>query len=159
MTQCQYHEQHEQRRGPIDWTGQPPCSASPTCTRSDEDSFRRGYWYGYSQAMDDYRQMGKRGFLRHSEIWNVLAKFYDDILTKWRYGNLSEQDEPPRFKAPDSWNTIRQRVIERDKGCVVCESTHRLEVDHIQPVKEGGLPDDDNLRTLCARCHAERRRK
>ncbi len=33
-----------------------------------------------------------------------------------------------------------------------------LEVDHIVEVRMGGCPDDDNLRTLCAKCHAERRR-
>lgn len=155
---CQYHEERQKPGRPIDWTAPKSCSMSPNCERDSEDSFRRGYWYGYSKAMDDYRQMGKRGYIRHSEIWNVLCQFYDGLLTRWRYGSMHNGEEPPLFKAPDSWNTIRQRVIERDKCCIVCESTHRLEVDHIRPVKEGGLPDDANLRTLCARCHAERRR-
>ena len=51
----------------------------------------------------------------------------------------------------------KKRVIERDGGaCVRCQSEHLLEVDHIIPVCEGGDNNEENLQTLCRRCHREK---
>lgn len=54
----------------------------------------------------------------------------------------------------------RTRILERDGySCVLCgqaPSVERriwLEVDHIEPVLDGGENTDENLRTLCNRCH------
>jgi 5-methylcytosine-specific restriction endonuclease McrA len=48
------------------------------------------------------------------------------------------------------WRQLRQVVLARDgHRCVICGSTQRLEVDHIQPVAAGGTDDPRNLRTVC----------
>lgn len=48
----------------------------------------------------------------------------------------------------------RQFVLRRDGfRCVSCESTHRLEIDHVTPVARGGETVVGNLQTLCKRCH------
>jgi hypothetical protein len=154
---CQYHE-HCKKPGPINWMDE-RIAPSPTCAYSSEDNYRRGYHHGYSQAMDDWRALTKRGYIRSSEIWNILGRFFDRALLAWRYArHRGDRILPPRAQYPDPWPEIRKRIIARDECCVVCDSTHRMEVDHIIAVADGGLPEDDNLRTLCARCHAERRR-
>lgn len=149
-------EKHSKARNPIDFSK--PYDGCPVCDSGSEQDYRRGYYQGYSQAMDDWKALSRRGYIRSAEIWNILCAFFDGALERWRYGSTQELVEPPDAKYPDTWSVIRARVFERDgKRCTVCDSTHRLEVDHIVPVAEGGLPNDDNLRTLCARCHAGRR--
>jgi hypothetical protein len=54
---------------------------------------------------------------------------------------------------------VRRTVWARDQGCCQwpldaggrCGSTHRLELDHIQPRARGGEPTEANLRLLCGR--------
>lgn len=51
----------------------------------------------------------------------------------------------------------RRRVLERDgHACVWCEATDWLHLDHIKRYADGGSNRDDNLRVLCATCHATR---
>lgn len=53
----------------------------------------------------------------------------------------------------DTWEIIRTRIIERDRGCSGrflggrCSSV--LDVHHIKPRTEGGSDEDDNLMALC----------
>jgi len=75
-------------------------------------------------------------------------------------GKLQSFD-PRRIPVP-----VRDQVFVRDKRCAFvgpngtrCQSTHVLQVDHIQPVARGGASTIDNLRLLCAyhnRLEAER---
>jgi hypothetical protein len=46
---------------------------------------------------------------------------------------------------------LRSAVIERDRCCVVpgCDVAHRLEIDHVTPVSEGGTTRLDGLARLC----------
>lgn len=52
-------------------------------------------------------------------------------------------------------NRLKVAVRLRDRCCVVpgCDSTFRLEFDHITPVAELGLSELDNLRLLCKQHH------
>jgi 5-methylcytosine-specific restriction protein A len=48
--------------------------------------------------------------------------------------------------------------LARDPFCEVCwgkgKMTEAVEVDHITPLEQGGEPfDDDNLQSICKRCH------
>nr|WP_240147878.1 HNH endonuclease [Luteibacter yeojuensis] len=53
---------------------------------------------------------------------------------------------------------MRRRVFARDDHtCVLCGSGEDLQCDHVHEVRNGGLPDMDNLRTLCATCHRARK--
>ncbi len=56
---------------------------------------------------------------------------------------------------------LRAAILERDGyRCVWCgrEAVDgvKLEIDHITPVSEGGLTEEDNLRTLCFECNRGR---
>jgi 5-methylcytosine-specific restriction protein A len=59
------------------------------------------------------------------------------------------------------WYRIRDRILKRDNYlCQPCENNHRIttasEVDHILPKAKGGTDDDDNLQSICKKCHAEK---
>ncbi|MFG0329237.1 MAG: HNH endonuclease [Phycisphaerales bacterium] len=57
-----------------------------------------------------------------------------------------------------AWRKVRARIIRRDGGrCRQCGSARPpLTVDHRRPRWAGGGEDDDNLVTLCRRCHARK---
>jgi 5-methylcytosine-specific restriction protein A len=53
---------------------------------------------------------------------------------------------------------IRDRVIERDDcRCRLCkthfEETFMVQIHHVVPVSSGGSDEDNNLCTLCRKCH------
>lgn len=59
------------------------------------------------------------------------------------------------------WKALRMQALDRDDwSCVQCGERRRLEVDHIEPVRD--RPDLayslTNLQTLCGRCHARKTR-
>lgn len=59
------------------------------------------------------------------------------------------------------WKALRMQALDRDDwACVQCGERRRLEIDHIEPVKD--RPDLAyslaNLQTLCGRCHARKTR-
>lgn len=59
------------------------------------------------------------------------------------------------------WPALRYAAKRRDGwACVQCGDKHRLEVDHIKPVRtHPGLAFDlGNLQTLCGACHARKTR-
>ena len=53
------------------------------------------------------------------------------------------------------WQRLRRRIKARDGyRCVSCGAAGRLEVDHVQPLHQGGaMYDPTNLQCLCRRCH------
>ena len=56
------------------------------------------------------------------------------------------------------WRKLREVVMRRDAGlCQVCKAAGvtklAAEVDHIQPVEQGGSDDLDNLQSICRECH------
>ena len=55
---------------------------------------------------------------------------------------------------------MRRRALERDRWrCRGCGRAGRLEVDHIEPLAEGGAVYDlTNLQALCRHCHIEKTR-
>lgn len=59
------------------------------------------------------------------------------------------------------WKALRLVALRRDDfKCVQCGARHRLEVDHIKPVRthpELGF-EITNLQTLCASCHTRKTR-
>lgn len=59
------------------------------------------------------------------------------------------------------WRALRMEVLRRDDWqCLKCGARHRLEVDHIEPVRTA--PEQawelSNLQTLCAGCHTRKTR-
>lgn len=66
-----------------------------------------------------------------------------------------------RVTRSSRWKALRMQALDRDGWqCVQCGARHRLEVDHIEPVRN--RPDLSfalsNLQCLCGRCHARKTR-
>lgn len=60
------------------------------------------------------------------------------------------------------WQALRQQALRRDGfRCVTCGSTYRLEIDHVESVRN--RPDLSyelsNLQTLCSPCHTRKTRQ
>ena len=58
-----------------------------------------------------------------------------------------------RISSGWEWGKRRDAVRARDRVCVRCGSTERLEVHHREPVVHGGSNELKELELLCARCH------
>jgi len=59
------------------------------------------------------------------------------------------------------WKALRMQALDRDGwACVQCGSRHRLEVDHIEPVRTHPhlAYALGNLQVLCAGCHTKKTR-
>ena len=66
------------------------------------------------------------------------------------------QPEPgPLRLDPVSYETLRQRVLRRDGWrCQSCGTMSNLEIHHKQFRSHSGEDSEENLITLCIRCHA-----
>jgi 5-methylcytosine-specific restriction endonuclease McrA len=66
----------------------------------------------------------------------------------------------PRLKlGPEEYNSLRNRVLERDGWrCQSCGSSKNLQVHHLSKRSELGDDALDNLITLCAACHLRQHR-
>jgi 5-methylcytosine-specific restriction endonuclease McrA len=57
---------------------------------------------------------------------------------------------------PESYEQLRQQVLRRDGWrCQVCGAKMNLEVHHRQRRSQSGDDSEQNLVTLCAKCHAK----
>jgi 5-methylcytosine-specific restriction endonuclease McrA len=52
-----------------------------------------------------------------------------------------------------AWGEIRQQIHQRDRVCVQCGSSKRLQVHHRTPLSEGGSNELGNLELRCPSCH------
>jgi len=78
---------------------------------------------------------------------------------------MSKRQEYKRHSAKVTrgprWKALRMQALERDGWqCVQCGTRHRLECDHIEPVRD--RPELaftlSNLQMLCGACHARKTR-
>ena len=112
-----------------------------------------GFREGYMLAMKLVDELIKAGYQRPNEISNVLWENNMQV-TRWK------AYEPWPRPSITPWAELREQVFERDgRLCALCTSTDDLQIDHVTPVKEGGLPLISNLRVLCATCNCARNRK
>ena len=57
---------------------------------------------------------------------------------------------------PVSYETLRQQILRRDGWrCQLCGTMSNLEVHHKQFRSHSGDDSEENLITLCVRCHGE----
>ena len=90
-------------------------------------------------------------------------KNYNDKAKKEYYKKYnSEKRENQDFYNSKSWNLTRQQINNRDRGlCRLCYSEGKIIysdcIHHIEEVKENVdlRCDDNNLISLCNRCHRE----
>jgi HNH endonuclease len=67
------------------------------------------------------------------------------------FENLSKTVDARREQIPES---VRMFVWQRDQGkCVKCNSSEKLEFDHIIPVIKGGANTERNIQLLCENCN------
>jgi 5-methylcytosine-specific restriction protein A len=71
---------------------------------------------------------------------------------------------PANFYRLAEWRKLRAKVLQQQPLCVHCKEQKRLTpaqmVDHIKPIRLGGLPlDESNLMPLCNHCHQIKRGK
>lgn len=60
--------------------------------------------------------------------------------------------EPEQRRYRKEWTPMQRREWTEDQ-CVWCGATERLNLDHIIPVFDGGLPERWNAQTLCHPCN------
>jgi hypothetical protein len=63
-----------------------------------------------------------------------------------------------RFYASPEWIEARNQLFADNPSCIVCESTEKLNGDHIKPLRYNWhlRLDPDNLQTMCNRCNREK---
>lgn len=55
---------------------------------------------------------------------------------------------------PEAYRDLHLEILERDSWrCQICGSMQQLQVHHLQYRSHSGSDSDENLITLCARCH------
>lgn len=127
-----------------------------------ERSYRSGYTQGYVAAYHDaFALSTKKGFTRAREVANLLERHALWAVLGWRdtFDPENPSTEPPPKMARPDWFMLKHRVFSRDgRACVLCGSERLLEIDRIQPVSQGGVPSEDNLRVLCRTCNRTRKR-
>jgi hypothetical protein len=156
-----------ERRSPTVVTSVPKERIGPTEETKNADlCWREGFEDGFDYAIERFEAMYRRkGFCRVTEIANILWRWSDTVLKKWKVwgegkflASYKDWTGKKYTEHPvhdhESWQEIRERIIRRDRGCVRCGDILNLEVDHVCEVQDGGRPDDENLRTLCRKCHA-----
>jgi 5-methylcytosine-specific restriction endonuclease McrA len=64
--------------------------------------------------------------------------------------------DPPRLRLdPVSYETLRQQILRRDGWrCQLCGAMSNLEIHHKDFRSHSGHDSEENLITLCTRCHA-----
>lgn len=76
--------------------------------------------------------------------------------------NLYERDKTSqKFYQSVEWKAVKKRHLQLEPLCRECKRNGKLTkatmVDHIVPIKQGGLPlDDSNLQSLCWSCHSKK---
>jgi hypothetical protein len=59
-----------------------------------ESAYRRGYWHGFSEALDNLLHAGAK----RSAAWVRVARFFDGPLSRWRHAHNPKMSQmPPSF--------------------------------------------------------------
>ena len=107
------------------------------------------------------------------EIKNLVAhsRLSNDELFKRIFKNTLEDLKTKKYKLNAKFTTapaspcetryvsaiVKKEVYLRDKGrCTKCQSTYKIEYDHIKPFAIGGDSSAKNLRLLCFSCNQRR---
>lgn len=105
-----------------------------------------------------------KGVLAHNrfsndEVMNQIFKIALPIIKNKKFkltAKLTPPAESPSVNR-NIPNMIKKEVYERDGGrCTKCQTTYKLEYDHIRPFSEGGESTLANLRLLCFSCNQRR---
>jgi 5-methylcytosine-specific restriction endonuclease McrA len=81
------------------------------------------------------------------------------VVCRWRIPRGSRcSKHAVRSPSNRAWHQpgaarLREKVLQRDGGCVLCAADEHLTVHHIVSVADGGTNDLSNLVVLCERHH------
>ncbi len=119
-------------------------------------SHRRGQWCHF---LHGHNYQGKHHTPEERARMSLVDK-----ARPLHVGNFQPGPANPMFKdgltperekhRPNWWyrGKLREQILERDgRACVLCGSTNRLHVHHIDG--NCGNNDSDNLQAICASCH------
>ena len=116
---------------------------------------------------DEYKTSHPNLYFTLKELINIkkLKIFWDDnedlelldYLINYSK-NKEEIQKTYKFKRNKGFTQeLKNQCKERDNfKCVKCNSTEKLEVDHIKELIDGGDNSIKNLQTLCKKCHREK---
>lgn len=102
-------------------------------------------------------QVGKtQGIEKRWEALDESEKWLLQVIEKQHGPKQSPCSQKTRSSIQPS---LRFKIFRRDEyECAICgkgkDEAERLEVDHIEPVSEGGTEEPENLQTLCWECNA-----
>lgn len=98
-------------------------------------------------------------------VWYSIAGNYSSFsptqkaekrLESQRKTEASDRAAEERFQQQQYWSKVRQRVLERDgyicQWCRAVKGT-KLHIHHILKRVAGGSDHEDNLITVCPKCH------
>lgn len=109
----------------------------------------------YTLAVRNKKKNKKKDTKSDEEILQIVEKRVDLLLEKRR-----QLIQAPVTASIDYWqvngfdDAVKKKVLERDHHhCIVCESGEDLEIHHVLPRKLGGGHNEENLATLCTKCH------
>lgn len=74
------------------------------------------------------------------------------------YNRYTRDEDSKAFYNGKDWRALSKRQLQREPLCAECLRAGRVKpaeiADHITPISEGGARyDDENLQSLCKRCH------
>lgn len=108
----------------------------------------------------------------HKEGVNTYSGIVTDLIelgqTRWNSSRRGAPSQRVNGATKTLTVTTRRLIWQRDGGrCTYvdpktgrrCESTHYLQIDHIQPLALGGSHEPENLRLLCAQHNRRRAEK
>lgn len=134
---------------------------TPEEAKRSEKSFRRGYSKGFWEAMDSFSKLHQAGYVRIPEVHSMAWLFWITRLWQWAFQESCRTVvcAPRLHHEWESWWEVRRKAFTTyGRVCDECGSMKDLQIDHITEVKNGGLPDLDNLRVLCKKCNMKRNR-
>ncbi|MBZ7939675.1 MULTISPECIES: HNH endonuclease [Campylobacter] len=85
-------------------------------------------------------------------------KAYKKTINK-NYDLFKRNKESAKFYNSSEWRKLRTIFINKNPFCFNCGKLAKI-VDHIIPIKQGGNRlNQDNLQSLCIKCHNEKTKK
>lgn len=107
-------------------------------------------WYG-----NDNIQISDNGIEILLEEWikRTSSGCGYPIIIDYLEKMFTEKIKPDRYISKE----LRSEILKKYKHkCNFCESTERLEIDHIKPISKKGLSEFKNLQVLCKTCNLKK---
>lgn len=81
---------------------------------------------------------------------------YDSDSVNHNFKGTTEKRKKRRIKNRKRRvsKTLRKKIFDRDGNkCINCGSINNLTIDHIVPIRKGGVSVESNLQTMCFNCN------